>query len=100
MLCKRNLPSQYKNHLFGLSGHNAGSFTATAFIVKSAGQGGVLIGSPAAASTWLPAAIVACAANISAFASKTCCGEGGSIAVNNDSQLRECRYLQPARLSR
>ena len=51
--------SQYKNHLFGLSGHNAGSFTATAFIVKSAGQGGVLIGSPAAASTWLPAAIVA-----------------------------------------
>ena len=46
-----------------------------------------------------PAAIVACAANISAFASMTCCGESGSIVVNNDSQLRECRYLQPARLS-
>ena len=51
-LCKRNLPSQYKNHLFGLSGHNAGSFTATVFIVKSAVPGGVAIGSPAAASTW------------------------------------------------
>ena len=51
MLCKRNLPSQYKNHLFGLSSHNAGSFTATAFIVKSAGPGGVSIGNPAAAST-------------------------------------------------
>ena len=99
MLCKRHLPSQYKKHLFGLSGHNAGSFTETAFIVKSAGQGGVVIGSPAAASTWLPAAIVARAANISAFASMTCCDEGGSIVVNNDSQLRECRYLQPARLS-
>ena len=99
MLCKRNLPSQYKNHLFGLSGHNAGSFTATAFIVKSAGEGGVLIGRPAAASTWFPAAIVACAGNISAYASMTCCGEGGSMVVNNDSQLRECRYLQPARLS-
>ena len=59
MLCKQNLPSQYKEHLFGLSSHNAGSFTATAFIVKSAGQGGVLIGSPPGASTWLPAAIVA-----------------------------------------
>ena len=75
----------------GLSGHSAGSFTAMAFIAKSAGQGGVLIGSPVAASTWLPAAIVACAANISAFASMSCCGEGGSIVVNNDSQLRECR---------
>ena len=90
---KMRLLVPIKFSLFGLSGHNAGSFTATAFIVKSAGQGGVLIGSPAAASTWLPAAIVACAANISAFASLTCCGECGSIVVNNDSQLRECRYL-------
>ena len=36
MLCKRILPSQYKNNLFGLPGHNAGSFTA--FIVNSAGH--------------------------------------------------------------
>ena len=63
MLCKRNLPSQYKNHLFGLSGHNAGSFTATAFIV---GPGGVSIGNPAAASTRLLASIVAWYA---------CCGQ-------------------------
>ena len=62
MLCKRNLPSQYKNHLFGLSGHNAGSFTATAFIVKSVWPGGVSIGNPAAASTRLLASIVAWAA--------------------------------------
>ena len=78
------LPSQYK-HLFGLSGHNAGSFTATAFIVKSVWQSGVSIGSPVAASTWLPAAIVACVANISSFASMTCCGVDGSIVVNNGS---------------
>ena len=101
MLCKRNLPSQFKKHLFGLSGHNAGSFTATEFIVKSAGPGGVSIGNPVAASTRFPAAIVACASSISTCASTTCCGVGRSrsIVVNNDSPLREFRNTQPAQLS-
>ena len=98
MLCKRNLPSKYKNHLFGLSGHNAGSFTATAFIV---GPGGVSIGNPAAASTRLLASIVAWAASMSTRASSTCCGVGRSrsIVVKNESPLHEFRYTQPAQLS-
>ena len=101
MLCKRNLPSQYKNHLLGLSGHNAGSFTATAFIVKNVGPGGVSIGNPAAASTRLLASIVAWAAGMSTYASTTCCGVGRSrsIVVNHENPLHEFRYTQPAQLS-
>ena len=85
--------SQYKKHLFGLSGHNAGSFTATAFIVKFAGPGGVSIGNPAAASIRLLASIVAWAASLSTCASTTCCG------VNKYSPLHEFRYPQPTQLS-
>ena len=70
-----------------LSGHNAGSFTATTFIVKSAVPCGVSIGNPAAASTRLPVSIVAWASIISTCASTTCCGVGRSrsIVVNNSN---------------
>ena len=88
-ICKRNFPSQYKNHFRGLSGHYAGSFNAIVFIsILSGGRGGVSIDSLAAANTSLLASTVWRAANNSARARCTCCGVGGSILGQ-----RAMRYL-------